>query len=345
MKNAIRCPLSALLILTLLIGIALSAGLNPQTASVLAAPSGPPFPLYLPLISNLSGGPTLFGCSAFPADNIWNRRIDTLPVDSHSADWIASIGFGTQLHPDFGDYAGIYGGPFGIPYTSVLGSQPKVNISFTYTSESDPGPYPIPPNAPVEGGSDHHVLVVDSTNCKLYEMWDSSKVNNTTWTAGSGAIFDLRSNALRTSTWTSADAAGLPILPGLLRYDEVAAGSIRHAIRFTSNSTIAQYIWPARHKAPYHPTPTSPPMGARFRLKASVSLSNYDPQIQVIFKAFKEYGVILADNGSSWYISGAVDPHWNDDLLVSAFRKLHGSDFEAVDESSLMISPDSGQAK
>jgi hypothetical protein len=344
-RSAVRGPHSVSLILTLLVGIVLSTGFGSQPVSVLAATYGPPYPLYLPLITNLSGGPTLFGCPAFPADNIWNRRIDTLPVDTtHSAAYISSMGGGTGLHPDFGAHWPV--GPFGIPFTHVLGTQPKVIIHFTaYGSQSDPGPYPIPPDAPVEDGSDSHVLVVDQDNCKLYELFSAVKLSDNSWNAGSGAVFDLRSNVLRPSTWTSADAAGLPILPGLVRYDEVAAGSIRHAIRFTANVSQKAFIWPARHQAGSTSSKSAPPMGARFRLKAGVNISGFDPKIQVIFKAFKEYGLILADNGSDWYISGAPDARWNDDILVTAFRQLHGSDFEAVDESSLMISPDSGQSR
>ncbi len=306
-----------------------------------ASAAGPTPAAYLPLIQN-SPTPTLAGCAMFPADNIWNRRIDSLPVNSHSAAWIQAIGLSTALHPDFG--ANWNGGPFGIPFNLVKGSQPKVAVSFYYP-DSDPGPYPIPPDAVVEKGSDKHVLVLDTDNCILYETWDSTRQADNSWAAGSGAIFHLNSNQLRTDTWTSADAAGLPILAGLVRWDEVSSGAIKHAIRFTSDSTIGQYIWPARHKAPYNSTPTSPPMGARFRLKASVNISAYDPQIQVIFRAFKEYGLILADNGSSWYVSGVPDARWDDDLLVTAFKTLHGSDFEAVDESGLMIDPNSGQAR
>jgi hypothetical protein len=327
--------------LVVLIGLALTTTGLPSSQAAPTAPS-----LYLPIVSNL-GYPSLFGCPAFPPDNIWNRRIDSLPADQTlTATYLNNMGGPTRkLHADFGDPAGIYGGPFGIPYTSVSAGQALANISFYYNEQSDPGPYPIPPNVPIEGGSDHHVLVVDRSTCKLYEMWDSTKVSDSAWTAGSGAVFDLRSNALRPDTWTSADAAGLPILPGLLRYDEIVSGSIQHAIRFTTHATQRAYVWPARHQAGSQDSTSYPPMGARFRLKASVDISGYDPSIQVVFKAFKEYGLILADNGSDWYISGAPDPHWNDDLLVSAFSSLHAQDFEYVDVSSLMISPDSGQSK
>ena len=278
----------------------------------------------------------------FPADNVWNVRIDSLPVDARSNNYIASIGASTDLHPDFG--ANWNRGPFGIPYTTVPGTQPLVGVTFDYADESDPGPYPIPPDAPVDGVSDRHVLVVDHDHCKLYEMWNAQKQADGSWQAGSGAVFDLRSNALRPDTWTSADAAGLPILPGLVRYDEVAAGEIKHAIRFTVQRTRKAHLWPARHDASSSTDLNLPPMGQRFRLKASKDISSYPTQIQVIFTAFKRYGLILADNGSNWSISGAPDASWNDDMLVTAFRSLKGSDFEAVDESSLMVNPNSGQA-
>lgn len=287
------------------------------------------------------------GCPLFPANNIWNARVDRLPLDPHSADYINSIGATRGLHPDFG--ANWNGGPFGIPYTTVPGAQAQVPVSFEYADESDPGPYPIPPDAPIEGGADsdgdRHVIVVDRDNCKLYEMWNSWPQTGGSWYAGSGAVFDLRSNLLRPDTWTSADAAGLPILPGLVRYDEVASGEIRHAIRFTAQITQRSYVWPARHYASSNTSPSVPPMGQRFRLKSSVDISGFEPPVQVIFTAFKRYGLILADNGSNWYVSGAPDARWDDDMLVSAFRLLHGSDFEAVDVSGLMIDPNSGQAR
>ena len=239
------------------------------------------------------------------------------------------------------------GAPNGIPYTTVLGTQPLVTVTFDYDDESDPGPYPIPPNAPIEGGptssGDRHVLVVESTNCRLYEMWSSYPQADGSWTAGSGALFDLKSNALRPDTWTSADAAGLPILAGLVRYDEVASGVITHALRFTAQRTQRKYIWPARHYASSIADPDMPPMGQRFRLKASFDISSYPAQVQVILMAFKTYGIILADNGSNWYISGAPDPRWDDDVL-SQLSRVKGSDFEAVDESGLMMDPNSGLA-
>ena len=291
------------------------------------------------------GSDALAGCSMFPPDNVWNTRVDSLPVDARSSAYINSIGSGTGLHPDFGTVWA--GAPNGIPYTTVLGAQPLVTVTFGYDDESDPGPYPIPPSAPIEGGpnssGDRHVLVVESTNCKLYEMYSAYPQADGSWTAGSGAVFDLRSNVLRPDTWTSADAAGLPILAGLVRYDEVASGVITHALRFTAQHTQRKYIWPARHYASSITDPNVPPMGQRFRLKASFDISSYPAQVQVILTAFKTYGIILADNGSNWFISGAPDPRWDDDML-SQLSSVKGSNFEAVDESGLMMDPNSGLA-
>jgi hypothetical protein len=320
------------------LALLLAGGAAPQEAAADAPDT------YLPLVVRYSGGPSIFGCPLFPGDHILNRRVDDLPVHSRSDAWVASMGAATKLHPDFG--ANWNGGPFGIPYTSVAGSQTPVAVSFQYTSESDPGPYPIPPDAPVEKGDDAHVLVVDRDACKLYELFAAHKNADNSWHAGSGAVFDLRSNALRPLGWTSADAAGLSILAGLVRYDEAESGSIRHAIRFTAALTQDDFLWPARHQAGGSGSLNVPPMGARFRLKASVDLTRFsDPKVRAIFTAFKEYGIILADNGSNWYISGTPDARWNDDVLVSAFSALEGSDFEAVDVSGLMVDEDSGQAR
>lgn len=294
--------------------------------------------------------PTLAGCPMYPADNVWNVPVDTLPVDPNSATYVSAMGSSVKAHADFG--SGIWpdpgGFPIGIPYTTVQGTQPKVSVLFDYWAESDPGPYPIPDNVPIEGdpnSGDRHILIVDQTNCVLYEMWDSRKIGGQ-WYAGSGAIFTLTQNApLRPAGWTSADAAGLPILPGLVRYDEVASGEINHAIRFISSNTKNAYIWPARHKAPYNSAAGSPPMGQRFRLKASFSIdSRFKPEEQVILRALKKYGMILADNGSSWYLSGVPDERWNNDDLHAFDTYLKGSDFEAVDESALIVNQDSWQA-
>jgi len=298
-------------------------------------------------VSTAQSGPTIEGCPIFPADNIWNTPVADLPLNRNSSAFINTIGPTLGLHPDFG--SGTWnGGPIGIPYSVVEGSQPEVNISFDYADESDPGPYPIPPNALIEGGSqsagDRHVLVLDRGNCILYELFSAYPQPDGSWQAGSGAYFDLHSNALRPSGWTSADAAGLPILPGLVRYDEVAAGEIRHALRFTAPQTSSDYVWPARHEASSLTGAQIPPMGQRFRLKAGFDVSRFSAPVRVILQAMKTYGLILADNGSAWYISGAPDTRWDNDMLVSGLAQVKGSDFEAVDVSSLMVDPDSGLA-
>ncbi|MFZ2447997.1 MAG: hypothetical protein WAW37_16695 [Syntrophobacteraceae bacterium] len=290
----------------------------------------------------------LSGCPVFPADNVWNTPIDTMPVDERSSEYVATIGAAVGLHPDFG--SGTWdGGPIGIPYNVVPGSQPKAPITFDYATQSDPGPYPIPPNPKIEGGSqshgDRHVLVVDRDNCLLYETWSTYPQSGGRWHAGSGAVFDLRSNVLRPADWTSSDAAGLPVLAGLVRYNEVAAGEITHALRFTAPQTRRAYVWPARHYASDLTGLDYPPMGQRFRLKADFDISGFSPQVRVILSALKKYGMILADNGSAWYISGAPDSRWDNDVLVGELSGVKGSDFEAVDASSLMVSPDSGQAR
>jgi hypothetical protein len=291
-------------------------------------------------------GPTLMGCPLLPADNVWNARIDSLPVHPRSAEYIATIGPDVGLHPDFG--SGTWdGGPIGIPFAVVAGSQPLVPVSFEYADESDPGPYPVPPNVAVEGGSsstgDRHVLVVDRDQCRLYELYSAYPQADGSWRAGSGAVFDLRSNALRPATWTSADAAGLPMLPGLVRYEEVATGAIRHAVRFTASRTQRAFVWPARHQASSSSDQTRPPMGQRFRLKPGFDVSSFPPNVQVILVALKAYGLILADNGSNWFISGVPDERWDNDEL-HVLSQVHGHDFEAVDISSLMVDPNSGQA-
>ncbi len=273
----------------------------------------------------------LDGVSLFPADNAWNTAVDTAAVDPASDGLISGIGRDGHLHPDFG--ASYNGGPFGIPYVVVPGSQARVPVSFDYADESDPGPYPIPADAPIEGGAgatgDRHVIVVDRDARKLYELFDAHQGSGG-WTAGSGAVFDLSSNALRPAGWTSADAAGLPILPGLVRYDEVVTqGEIRHALRFTVSRTRRGYVSPARHFASSNTDPSLPPMGMRVRLKASFDVSSYPPSARVILTALKRYGMIVADNGSSWYVSGAPDSRWSDDEL-NALKAVTGNDFEVV---------------
>jgi hypothetical protein len=317
------------------------------TRTITSTPSHTPTVTATPPPSG--SGPSIGGCPVFPADNIWNRRIDSLPVDASSAAYVNTIGSSTGLHPDFG--SGLWdGGPIGIPFVTVPGTQPFVAIDFIwYGDESDPGPYPIPPDAPIEGGSsstgDRHVLVVDTGNCTLYELYYGWPQADGSWQAGSGAVFDLTSNALRPAGWTSADAAGLPILPGLVRYDEVASGSVNHALRFTVPATRQAYVWPARHYASSSTDPTRPPMGQRFRVKAGFNTSGFSPANQVILTALKTYGMFIADNGSSWYLSGVPDDRWNNDDLHNLQTGVHGSDFEAVDESSLMIDPNSAQAR
>jgi hypothetical protein len=252
---------------------------------------------------------------------------------------MTSIGLSTGLHPDFGT---VYqGAPNGIPFVVVNSSQPLVPMTFTYASESDPGPYPIPPNAPIEGGpsatGDRHVIVIDADAKKLYETFNSAPDGKGGWTADAGAVFDLASNALRPAYWTSADAAGLPIFPGLVRYDEaVVNGAIPHALRFTVSRTQHGFIEPARHWASSSTDPALPPMGLRVRLKASVDISTYPPEVQAILRALKTYGMFVADNGSNWYVSGAPDPRWNDANLAT-LSAIKGSDFEAVDTGPIVV--------
>jgi hypothetical protein len=269
--------------------------------------------------------------------------VDNLPVHPRSGDWITSVGRAAGFHMDFG--SGTWdGGPIGIPFNLVAGSQVNTYTpTFSYPDESDPGPYPIPADPQREWGSDHHVLIVDTETCRLYEIYDAS-FGGGQWSGGSGAIWDLRSHALRPAGWTSADAAGLPILHGLVRYDEVASGQISHAIRFTASVTQRAYVWPARHFASGNTDPAVPPMGARFRLKASYDISGFDPLLRTLLQAMKTYGIILADNGSNWYVSGAPDERWDNDLL-HRLDVLTGGDFEAVDVSGLMVDPDSGEAR
>jgi len=276
--------------------------------------------------------PTLSGCPVFPADNAWNQRVDGLPVAKGSGQIIARIGLSDPVHPDFGT---VYNGaPNGIPYAVVSSGTRKVPVRFTYASESDKGPYPLPRNVPIEGGAastgDRHVIVVDRSTCTDYELYDAHPpAGGKPWTAGSGAIFHLRSDHLRPAGWTSADAAGLPILPGLARYSEVRAGAIDHALRFTAPCTSAHYVYPARHEASTCTLPDAPPMGLRVRLKRSVNISRLPVQARIVATALKHYGMILADNGSPWYISGAPNPRWNDDAL-HALGGLSGRDFEVV---------------
>jgi hypothetical protein len=268
----------------------------------------------------------------FPPDNPWNTDISKLPVHPRSAVYLQSIGLDANLHPDFGTVW--EGAPSGIPYVVVGQDQPKVPVTFEYADESDPGPYPIPPNPPIEGGpdseGDRHILIIDRDNHRLYELF-SAYPTEKGWRAGSGAIFDLDSNALRPAGWTSADAAGLPIFPGLVRYDEVMEkGEIKHALRFTARRTQRGYISPARHFASSSSDPNLPPMGLRVRLKADYDVSGFPRPVQVILTALKKYGLLLADNGGNWFISGAPDPRWDDEALA-AIKRVKGRDLEVVD--------------
>jgi len=278
-------------------------------------------------------------CQLFPDNNFWNVPVDNLPVHPSSAQWINSIGADTGFHMDFGS-GNWAGGPIGIPYNILSGSSvTKYNVDFYYPNESDPGPYPLPASPKIEHGGDHHILTVDTDDCTLYEIYDAWE-DGGEWFGGSGAIWDLGSNALRTDTWTSADAAGLPILPGLARYNEVAAGVIEHALRFTADCTADYYIWPARHKARSGSCANPVPFGARFRLKADYDISGFPPQAQALLQAFKTYGIVLADNGSDWYVSGSPSPSWDNDELHD-LDVLTGSDFEAVDTSGLKVNQNS----
>jgi len=288
---------------------------------------------------------TIGSCSILPPDNIWNTPVDTLPILSNSSAMVTTIGASTGLHADFG--SGTWnGGPIGIPFITVPGTQTKYPATFYYPDESDPGPYAIPLNAPIEGGSnstgDRHAIAVDTDNCVLYELYDAHP-QTSSWSAGSGAVFDLRSNALRPAGWTSADAAGLPIMPGLVTYDEVLTGEIKHAIRVTAPETRQAYVWPARHYASSLTGTQYPRMGERFRLKASFDVTPYPSEVQVILRAMKRYGIMLADNGSSWFISGQPDSRWNDSNLHTLGQVL-GSNFEAVDATVLELDPNSGAA-
>jgi hypothetical protein len=280
---------------------------------------------------------SLKGRRPFPADNPWNTDISREPVDPNSDALVAGIGLTKSLHPDFGT---VYqGAPSGIPYIVVAGRQEKVPVTFQYADESDAGPYPIPANAPIEGGpngqGDRHVIVVERDTWKLYETFATFPLNDgKQWKAGSGAIFDLNSNKLRPAGWTSADAAGLPIFPGLVRYDEVMEQkAIRHALRFTVVKSRRAYVSPATHFASARTDANLPPMGMRVRLKASVDITKFPESVRVILTALQRYGMFVADNGSDWFLSGAPDPRWNDDELHTMTR-IKGQDFEVVKMSA-----------
>jgi hypothetical protein len=276
----------------------------------------------------VAAAPPTSNCPLFPSTNVWNKRVDSLPVAANSDALINAIGRPLPLHPDFGEYLG-----YGIPYNVVDSTTPRKTVAFDYDDESDHVPYPIPGVAKIEGGSDRHMLMWDTEDCRLYELFNARKTASG-WRAGSGATWDLNTNALRPNSWTSADAAGLPILPGLVRREEVMAGAILHAIRFTAPRTRSSHIYPARHHAGSGSCGCLPPMGLRVRLKKYFDVSDFSPRMQVILRAMKRYGMILADNGSPWFFSGTSDVLWNDDEL-NELKSLHGRDFEVVNTSSL----------
>ncbi len=282
------------------------------------------------------------GCSMLPENNVWNARIDHLPLDAMSRAYVESIGRDAPLHPDFGR-------EYGYPYGVALNDAPETAVTFTtYAAASDRGPYRIALDAPIEVEGDRHVLVIDPAKCRLYELFGArrgflgGRPNAGAWTAESGVSIDLRSNALRHDDWTSADASGMAMLPGLVRYQEVDGGVIRHALRFTARRTRAAHVWPARHDASRLRESSLPPMGQRFRLRASFDLSGFSRESRVILTALQQYGMFLADNGGAWYLSGAVDSRWRP-AVDAELKLVKGSDFEAIDSSSLMKDPDSGE--
>lgn len=285
-------------------------------------------------------------CPLFPANNYWHARVDSLPVHAASARWMANMHPSSDLHPDFGPSFGEQEVPYGIPITVVHGAA-RVPVAFEYADESDRVPYPLNEDTAIEGGrnanGDRHAIVVDADTCTLFETWNTRQTS-AGWTAGSGAVWSLRSNKLRPRSWTSADAAGLPILPGLLRWDEVEAGRVDHAIRFTTDVTQRAFIWPARHQAGSTASRAFPPMGARFRMKPGYSTAGYSARAKVVLTAMKRYGLVLADNGSPWYFQGDADPAWPADL-IEELKRIPASAFEAVETAGLRISPNSAASR
>lgn len=282
--------------------------------------------------------PSAPDCEIFPSNNVWHADVSSLPVHPRSSDWLAAMGGASRhLHPDFGP-SGL-SQPYGIPYNIVAGSHAKHSVDFSYADESDPGPYPLGDDTTIEMGSDRHALMLDRDTCVLYETYDTWK-DASGWHAGSGAVWDLRSNDLRPAGWTSADAAGLPIFAGLIRRDEIVAGVIDHAIRVTAATTDRSYLWPARHHAGARSDASLPPMGAWFRLKQGFDLSGFSHETRIILTAFKKHGLMLADNGSNWYFGGAAEHGWSDTVL-NELKSITGGNFEAVDASSLMVDPNS----
>jgi hypothetical protein len=279
--------------------------------------------------SRVAGAPA---CPVFPASNPWNQRVDRLPVAADSAAIVGAIGVDDHMHADFG--SGLWEGrPIGIPITVVGKATPRSRVRFEYADESDRVAYPIPANVRIEGGSDRHALLLDRDACRLYELFALQREGGR-WAAGSGAVWDLRSNRLRPAGWTSADAAGLPILPGLARFEGVARGRIDHALRITVSRTRRAYVWPARHHASSETDPSLPRMGERVRLRRDYPIAGFPRQARIVLQALKEYGGIVADNGSDWYVSGAPDPRWSNDQLHTLHR-VPGSAFEVVDARSL----------
>ncbi len=278
-------------------------------------------------------GPHLHNCPIFPADNVWNTPVDTLPVHPRSKAYLNSIGPNTRLHTDTSTQQ-----KYGIPYSEIPEGTPPAKVVFRYDGESSPGPWPIPEDAPIEAQevpvADHHILLIDPRRCLLYELWSTTHVGPHQWKAGSGVIFDLNKNNMGRAGYTSADAAGLPIFPGLIRYDEIEAGAIEHALRYTVPRTQAAYIWPASHMASRNLDLNLPPMGLRLRLRATFDISGFSPTNQIILTALKRYGMILADNGLGIFITGSPDKRWDDDDLHK-LASITALDFEAVDESAL----------
>jgi hypothetical protein len=310
----------------------------PTTPPPTTPPPTTPPPANLP---DLGAGADMQGFLPFPATDAWNTPIDGNTADPNSDTLIASIGIAKGLHPDFGAFYN--GGPFGIPYVVVAGTQPTVPMTFGYADQSDPGPYPIPPDAPIEGGAastgDRHILAIDRDHSMLFETWSTYPRSNPAvngWDAGSGAIFDLTKSPSRPAGWTSADAAGLPIFPGLVRYDEVVTrGAILHALRFTVANTRHAYIAPATHYASSYVGADRPPMGMRVRLKASFVTSTFPAQSRVVLDCLKRYGMIVADNGSDWFLSGAPDARWDDNDL-NTLKNVKGSNFEVVQMGTIV---------
>ena len=284
-------------------------------------------------------------CPTFPSNNYWHADISSLPRNPRSKAWLRHMSPNSNLHPDFGPSYGEQPVPYGIPITVVGGGHNKVRVRFQYASESDKVRYPLGKDSRIEGGwkahGDRHVIIVDKSSCMLYETWNT-RLRSGHWHAGSGAVWNLRSNLLRPDGWTSADAAGLPILPGLLRWSEVKAGRVDHAIRFTTDVTDRRYIWPARHQAGSVNNRNYPPMGARFRMKASYDISGYSPRAKTVLRAMKKYGLVLADNGSPWYFQGDASAKWPGNLL-DQLKRIPARAFVAVDTSPLRVDPDSAR--